>query len=606
MDCLQPTAAALAALLLIGCPVEDPPVDDDDATADDDDATADDDDATADDDDATGDDDDSGLPVHANLFDAKYDHGVDLDDMFWDPESYPAWYPAESGAPGPYVRMAVPACDDGTTPASRTCPEGEPIRCTDGTRPMLHIRPGTNNKWLVHMQGGGTSCEVESDDSEVSFLGHNCWHQYEYGDNTSAFTSVNEPASKNVGGIWRADDATNPFADYNLVAFDKCIGDRNLGDTQIAEYDYRRKQTDGSLPVTEGTGPVYFHGQRMIRATMRMLAADGASNPMDLVVFHAASNGSNGLYMYIDRLAAWMEAEVPGVAVRGIASIMVRSSVEVEAAIATTPLPDPSLVYGNLGSHGTLGTHIVTGDTDNADGLWASTRVYRDGGLEYERNESWGAIDATPTIDQSCMDAHGADISPCLDHMHVLLNHISTPLFLFADLRDNNVRASSQNRFTTIWDEVECHSGDACCHDENYVDAVRPGDCTTRPDHPYFDAAPAQYSAESFQVRTATTARALWAGHASLSEMSPSCTGSPCDTSPLPVQSWGAFMDDTGAHAPIIDTDKATLSFIDGRKSEDYVFDWVDGRIDTFCVDFSGDNDNQGTAAAWAPCPAAR
>ena len=96
---------------------------------------------------------------------------------------------------------------------------------------------------------------------------------------------------------------TSPFADYNVVYLDKCVGDRNLGDATVEDYVYRQEPA-GALPVEEHVGPVYFHGQRLLRAILRGVHAEhGGTQRFDQVSFFTQSNGTNGLYMYLDRIA---------------------------------------------------------------------------------------------------------------------------------------------------------------------------------------------------------------------------------------------------------------------------------------------------------------
>jgi hypothetical protein len=233
--------------------------------------------------------------------------------------------------------------------------------------------------------------------------------------------------------------------------------------------------------------------------------------------------------------------------------------------------------------------------------MWASASVYQDRGLEYERAEHWGAIDDTPTIDESCRSAHASDPWVCLDHMHVLLHHISTPLFLIAQLRDPAVMDGTQHRYTTTWDASMCDPGATCCHDENYLTPML--DCERSPGAPHYFSSPADYTPEAFERRVLATMRALRTGFPTRSEMAPGCTGSPCDASSLPTVPHGAFIDDIQSHGSIENTDKA-VSVMNGRTLETHLVDWIERGTDTFCVDVSRDrSQTSGTGAAWGACP---
>jgi hypothetical protein len=383
-----------------------------------------------------------------------------------------------------------------------------------------------------------------------------------------------------------------------MVFFDKCVGDRNLGDTTVENYMYRDEREQP--PVEEYVGPAYFHGFRIIEAVLRAVDAREESNPMDLVVFQTHSNGSNGQYLYIDRAADIVRDINADAEVRGITTGMVRSGLDLEASADDDGLTHWDHVYDNIGAFGDLSFHLRADADSDADGVWISPWVYRDGGLEYERNEGWGTIDDTPVVDASCLAAHSEDITPCLDQMHVLLNHISTPIFVVAQQRDD-VDNGSQHSYTTRFDlEKDCDPDDDCCHDENYPDEF---DCTFSPERPFLATSFATFTLDDFGARVLSTVRALRERFETHSEMRPDCTGSPCDTSTLPSPPHGAFIDDIFEHNSLHDTNKST-SVIEGRQLESYLYDWLVDDVDTFCVDISGDGVNDsGTAADWALCP---
>jgi len=542
-------------------------------------------------------DDDTGseVPRAESLATAGVE-GVDIDDVYWDPTAYPDAYP-ESGS-GHFRRVFAPACEDGTTPDSRECETGEPIRCADGTRPVAYTRPGSTNNWLIRIQNGGISCEASYGESDRNVLERNCWSVYQYSDERHALTSRGSNARGSLEGIYR-DDEANPFNDFNMVFLDKCVGDRNLGDATFEDYHYRNT-TDPRNPVVEYQGPVYFHGFRIVKALLRAAHDSSETNTLDLVVFQTHSNGTNGQYMYIDRLADYVRELNPSAEVRGIATSNFRPNLELEATADDDGNVHWEQMYENLGNHADLSFHIRASEDSLANGMWASPWIYHPGGLEYERNSGWGTIDDTPTIDASCLAAHPDDSAPCLDHMHVLFNHISTPIFLVPQLQDPAIN-NSQHRFTLRFDRsADCDEGDTCCHDENYYDDVP---CDADPSEPFLTTQKASYDLLDFARRNLELARALRERHATHSEMRPDCTGSPCDDSDLPSPRFGAFFDDIENHESVHDTDKS-MSIIEGRMLESYLYDWVINDTDTFCVDSSLEGvRTSGTAPAWALCP---
>lgn len=542
----------------------------------------------------------TGAPRVANMAAAsamRAGLSIDVEELFWNPETSTEAYP--DGGVGAFRRLFVAPCRDGSDPSDldRRCPDGEPVRCADGTRPVIYFRPGTTDRWLIRIQNGGVSCEVNYGDDDVSIRSRNCWNHYEYypGDR-AAFTSSGSRAMTSLDGIYR-DEALNPFTAYNMVSFDKCVGDRNLGDVTVEDYQYRN-ETDPLAPVVEHVGPVYFHGFRIIEAALRTLASTPGAAPFAHVAFQTHSNGSNGQYMYIDRLAEFVREIHPGAEVRGIATGMIKSSLEVEATADTSSVTHHEQVHDRLGQHDMIKGHIRAGSP--AGGRWISSFVYRDGGVEWARAEGWGTIDDTPTIDQSCLDAHPGQIGACLDHMHVLLNHVSTPMFIVAQQRDPRVN-ESQHLYTTAFDTTaDCDPMDSCCHDENYPPQ---GDCSTSPGRPFYPIAGAVFSPSDLADRVVTTVRALREGLATRSEMRPGCAGAPCDSSPLPSPPHGAFIDDSADHLSVHD-DRRAAAEIAGRPLAAYLFDWLETGAPTFCVDDSGGEvRTAGAAADWAPCP---
>jgi hypothetical protein len=185
--------------------------------------------------------------------------------------------------------------------------------------------------------------------------------------------------------------------------------------------------------------------------------------------------------------------------------------------------------------------------------------------------------------------------------MHVLLNHLSTPVFVVEQQADHAVRDGTQHRFTTMFDlTAGCDEGARCCHDENFLPEAA---CDVYPGHPHYTALPASYSEAAFANRVVTTVRALWEGLATRSEMRPGCTGGPCDPSPLPVPMHGAFIDDTADHSTVSDADKVE-SVIGSRTLEELIYGWIVAAEPTFCVDVSGAGESRsGRPAAWGPCP---
>ncbi len=408
--------------------------------------------------------------------------------MYADPTTNPTHYP--SGGTGSYVRRVVPACEN------QPCAPEELIRCTDGTRPIYKYKQGAGadiNKWIIKIQGGGPACTTAG-----------CGKRYltsEQDDFSSAYGENRERS--NAQGILST-RSDNLFRTYNLVILDKCVADRNLGDATVTDYKY----------APGVTGPVYFHGFPIIKALLRDLQTQAGAPPdledAELIVFLTHSNGTNGGYLYMDRLRDFVLDEIaaPGHTpdVRYLASGLVRSSAEVEYALihqGVFPV-NAAVPYGDVRGHvddQTTATTICGEGFDQANpsyeawmdegqivsggktcrfgagednprgigGMYFSTRTYREG-TELAQFTMWGTIDATPTLDASCYQAHQitGDAEACLDSIHVMLYHLTTPTFFAAQAGDRNLRTGRGASWTTDFDPLYCDPGDPNCHSENY------------------------------------------------------------------------------------------------------------------------------------------
>jgi Pectinacetylesterase len=431
--------------------------------------------------------------------DGSRDRQADLDtlaewnDFFWEPddpcnllarEHYPPTPTGES-----FTRHFIPMCTDGSTPPKGTtvCPDGQPIiQCTDGTRPVFYYDTGTSDRWIIKVQNGGVTCSGDcwEDEDRVSFSG--AWAQ--------------NRASRNFTGLYRSFQSS-PFASYNRVIIDKCVGDRNCGSNTLPQMD---QFADDGTP--KGQASVYFHGFRELQAILKHLTQWDEGNqltPNSQIAISAHSNGSNGMYMYIDRLADYIRHDPsdgqPGLGlssadVRGLPSSYVRPSVELENLVN-----DPSQDIFSWSDYAPLSfdDHIVapfsTMEPDPADGLWYSSLTYYDG-VEFRRHRNWGAtlfdvavpanadqITGAVALDQSCLQAHGlyggggGNVEACLDSMHVLMNHVTTPLFLSPQLYDHVVRDGGLLNYTKITDAFDAigytpDTGSTCgSHDENFI-----------------------------------------------------------------------------------------------------------------------------------------
>jgi len=401
-------------------------------------------------------------------------------------------YPAGSGA---YTRQAVPMCDDGTDidvvggatlcaidphdPAfdepGQTPVRKEPIRCTDGTRPVFFIRynpasPNVHN-WIMRVQGGDDTCGTHPDET-------NC-----YAFKDSHFSSRGAGSAANFGGIFRN---AGPFSDWSAIYIDKCVGDRNLGDNRLDDYQYYRSISGTVInralnalfqpqDIDAGRGPVYFHGKRILRALLSYLAGRGDLRDGSKLLITAQSNGSHGLYQYIDEIALYADAVTGGdVDVRGVPSSYVRSSVQLENHINTgswnsflleTRINAPESTWYGLNAYNSTYNYYQYGNITLRSGAGEVTILsnadYLPGGISYERFADWGAVP-----DKTCTQS-APEPWICYDVMHVLMNYMETPIFAAVQTGDKSIRLS-HHQFA----DVPAISG-ACYHPNDFEDRVR-------------------------------------------------------------------------------------------------------------------------------------
>lgn len=374
-------------------------------------------------------------------------------------------YPTGTGV---FARFAVPMCEDGTNDldSDGKCKSDgkERIRCTDGTRPVGFIRqPKTGSPhvkdWLLRVQGGGDACATA--DNTL-----NC-----YAVAGLDFTSATVRSRGTFTGIFNSKPPTGspPLFEFGAVYMTKCTGDRNTGAGRVDNYPYLRGETvDGAsqdnngllkadLPQTDaGSGPAYFHGRRMVFAVIAKLAKDTQINAGSRLsagsrlLLVTQSNGSQGLYQYLDDVAARTDTVAGGdVDVRGAPSSLLRNSLVVENYLLSGKWGDFStggvinapqstkeglMEYNATHSKYSAGYHVPDGSLGNpAHGGVINSDAIVDGGPEAQRYIDWGA-----DLDASCL-AKGEPWH-CNEAMAVALEDVDTPMFVSAQTADHKVR----------------------------------------------------------------------------------------------------------------------------------------------------------------------
>ncbi|MEZ4225341.1 MAG: hypothetical protein R3B13_30600 [Polyangiaceae bacterium] len=373
---------------------------------------------------------------------------------------------------GSHHAFLVPQCEDasipevvdansGVDPANWKCPDGTPtLRCTDGTRPVAHYmeaKDPNSTKWIIGISVGGRQCW--GDDCVVAMA-----------TDTHRFTSAlhgggdfGDPGKPTIdrkfsSGLFQLSD----FNDYHRVSIEQCSGGRGIG-------------TGAGVAHHEGLEiPVHHHGSSIVRATLDHVFRM-ASAPPTQIVFASHSNGSRGAYTEVDGWKAWIDAhKLTGtdVDVRLFANSLVHSNADIEFCNV-----DPSCknlldsfdhatdswdaLSGTVSAPGSkdlgvvCGTGIASclGDGSKpyaevaADGVSFDTKDYRSGGDEGNAAAEWKVVP-----DASCMSAHPKEPSACLDAIHVMLYHLSTPTFFAWSGYDRTMRTGNTTATSSAYE----------------------------------------------------------------------------------------------------------------------------------------------------------
>lgn len=259
--------------------------------------------------------------------------------------------------------------------------------CNDGTPAVAYVRAAPSgspdaDKWLIFLeQGGGCG---SYDGCRTRWCG-----------GADRMSSAWAPDGMTGNGVFR-NDGTNAFRGYNMVFADYCSSDSWSGTQDVIfEAPDRppfRMQHSGhdilnALLAELQTGATSDAGFQALPEL------DAAS----MVVLAGSSAGSSGVMRNLDRVATLLRASNPSVEVRGV----------LDAAVSPFE-PDPP--------------DVSVEEVNERDAV-ASDVFYDDRG-------------SIP--DASCTAFHGDDRQACFPVQHALLHHITTPVFVRQDVRDEN------------------------------------------------------------------------------------------------------------------------------------------------------------------------
>lgn len=369
----------------------------------------------------------------------------------------------------------VPLCADGTGDHEWTlqrggrppsCARDAYVRCVDGSRAVYWLDQAVNasgaditsDQWVFFAQGGANCGKNLTNNLSAAAA---CARNYMSAERQSMGSATAAPRRAGQGIL--SATADNQFAAFNRVYVSPCTFDKQQGDR---EYDTTDPSTGSDAdcdPSAPGVQPcrLYFHGRRAWEATLSDLTfvrpgvpTLGAMPGRTSVVFAGNSNGATGMTFNLDWLAARVRALAADATVLGALDDHFNPGLETEAAFgAATPGADGMVDAAEARATGIDEyDHRTTTASSDMFPSGVTPAAYQPGGTLRDQYDAWWS-GSTPS-EESCVRAHpGAENWRCADEEHVLLNHVTTPVFLHLSLQDVALR-NKQVDFSTTLDWV--------------------------------------------------------------------------------------------------------------------------------------------------------
>lgn len=303
-------------------------------------------------------------------------------------------------APGTLEARFAPRCRDG----SDVCGPEDEVRCVDGSRPVYWIEETGSDDWVYFFRGG-ESCRNRIEAGYTASVADDCRDDY-FGlgpdpDLWRLMTGAQQPDHVEGGGIL---SPTERFGGYNRVFVHKCTFDLYQGDLTLPD----------EVASTGETFDLHFHGRRLIEAVV----ADTGVGPGDRLI---VSGSSGGGFSVIEN-ADWI-SDLTGADVRAVVASFFRPAASLEADCGVT-----SCVGGDAYSGGFTGTSA-----------WSTIGTFDDTQFRgpQGRSEEWLSSWSDTPSDASCVAMHAGEEWKCWSPMHVVLEHVTTPVFVYQSTRDS-------------------------------------------------------------------------------------------------------------------------------------------------------------------------
>lgn len=353
----------------------------------------------------------------------------------------------------------VPRCADGTN----SCATDEAV-CQDGTRPMIYVDQAVDmagadtnsNRWIFYLGGEGGPCSERSATRGAVVTGQ-CWDNYRFGGRKSkdefktAMSSMHpdfRPVKQTVEVRGLLDDAAtfpggvpNNFRHFNRVKINRC-SDWASDAEQMSTVVPLAPAAWGAQPVTDQVN-VWHRGHDITSAIFNFLTTpagrdiddDGEVdlpnlNQATTVLLAASSDSTNWLTTIADQLRDELRTVSPEVEVKILVDGLFDPMLENEARYNANAWPG-SLFGAPFDNP--LGELLPVG-VDPAAGRDYSNQKFDVGG---SLRLSWD--DRNTFMDESCEVVHGVGAMQCYDNLHVLLNHVDTSFFIYAEQNDGTV-----------------------------------------------------------------------------------------------------------------------------------------------------------------------
>jgi hypothetical protein len=291
-------------------------------------------------------------------------------------------------------------------------------RCNDGTPAVLYYRPyeGAENRdrWVIQLQGGG-SCTTPN-----ACAARWCGYMTNFS-KTQMTSSVAPRTGINGDGILDRNEPTNPMRGWNRVFLRYCSSDAWSGTRSDVAMDAVEPGTANPVRFR-----LHFAGARIFDAAVATLRQDGAAalrytlggassalpdlDDASVVLLAGASAGGAGTIRNVDRFATTLRANNTACRSGGACPLRV-------AALIDSILPmDRSQLDWTLTPMCTMGM------------LCSYSQYFQ---AQYQTGEN---VFQGVRNDDTCEGWHRANRPGeewrCLDDSYVLLNHITTPMFV--------------------------------------------------------------------------------------------------------------------------------------------------------------------------------